>query len=217
MGNPNRSRYFLGFGGTNFKVFSVAFGFKGFRHTNSKGFIGPIGDDLPSLIPIVISLVIFFSIFTLTLTTYNSKNALIRQQIEMTSIARELKGDSLILGVDQFNKRCNDLKLKRYPYSFMVGIYSVETEINGVVDDFSNIGLGNITPNEAKFIKQKSSSGEEEPFFCSYLRVGASEFSANRKQYNVRVYPVAVQYLIEINAVQHHLVVPGIMTIIFWS
>ncbi len=187
------------------------------KGASSKGFIGPIGDDLPSLVPIVISLVIFFSIFALTLSTYNSKNALIRQQIEMTSVARELKGDSLILGVDQFNNKCNDLRLKRYPYSFMAGIYSVETELGRVVDDFSRIGLGEINPNEADFFKQKNSLGEETSFFCSYLRAGASEFSINKKQYSVRFYPIAVQYPIEVNGEQHYLVVPGIMAMIFWG
>ena len=38
-----------------------------------KGFIGPIGDDLPSIIPLVFALIVFFSGFYLTMNVFESK------------------------------------------------------------------------------------------------------------------------------------------------
>jgi len=40
-----------------------------------KGFIGPIGDDLPSIIAIMLALGLFFSAVVYTLDTYNQKIA----------------------------------------------------------------------------------------------------------------------------------------------
>ncbi|MCX6803110.1 MAG: hypothetical protein NTY48_00905, partial [Candidatus Diapherotrites archaeon] len=102
------------------------------KYVNKRGFIGPIGDDMPSLVPIVVALLLFFTIFTMTLTSYNNKNAYLRKQTDMTSIARELKGDTLILGVAQFDKRCNNLRLKKIPYNFVSAIYPTNIDINVV-------------------------------------------------------------------------------------
>ena len=38
-----------------------------------KGFVGPIGDDLPSILAILLALSVFFSGLTFALTTYNER------------------------------------------------------------------------------------------------------------------------------------------------
>ena len=209
-----------------------------------KGFIGPIGDDLPSLVPIVVALLLFFSIFALTLNSYNSKNAEIKKQIDMASVARELKGDSLILDVESFTKKCNTLKLKKYPYNFMVALYSTTVNMGDVVGDFSEISK-NISdleyPNsdETNFLKQKfistnqsedadvtdsgylrSTSFTEDTtaFFCSYKMVGGTEFSSAKKNYLIRFYPVAVQLPIQVTEEEiQYLTVPALMGMVFWN
>jgi len=41
--------------------------------SKSRGFIGPIGDDLPSIIAILLGLSLFFSALSFTLNVYNNK------------------------------------------------------------------------------------------------------------------------------------------------
>jgi len=208
------------------KVFKKIFGFSG------KGFIGPIGDDLPSLIPIVVALMLFFMVFSLTLNSYSYKNMIFSQHTELTSIARELKGDSLLLSVDQFTLRCDNAKLKRSSFSYMAAIYSANTEITNALDDFlkSKIGsasdAGSFAP-QGNFLLGKNSEREEKPFFCGYKKVGSGEFSvvtqndpstdSARKKYSMRSYPVAVQSELTVDGVKRTVIVPGVMVMVIWN
>lgn len=190
-----------------------------------KGFIGPIGDDLPSLIPIVTGLVIFFSVFVLTLNTYNEKNVFLERQMDMTTVARDIKGDSLILNWSQFNHRCNEMKLRRYPYSFMIAIYNNEVDVTKVIDEFKGLYLDDYesiisSENKFSFLGQKTDE-DNKNFFCSYLRVGGREFSENKRQYTVRFYPIAVQQPIGVNTsnvnATQFLIVPAVMAMVVWE
>jgi hypothetical protein len=192
---------------------------------NERGFLGPIGDDLPSLIPIVTGLVIFFSIFVLTLNTYNEKNNYLEKQIDMTSVARDLKGDSLILNWEQFDKRCSAMKIKRYPYSFIIAFYGADVDLKDVIQEFKDSSL--LTNEDVvnsgdqfSFLKQPTEDGSIKSFYCSYIKVGGKEFSSVKKQYSVRFYPIAVQQpiLVATSSVTYqNLVVPAVMSMVVWE
>jgi hypothetical protein len=193
-----------------------------------KGFIGPIGDDLPSLIPIVTGLVIFFTVFVLTFNSYHEKNNFLERQINMTTVARDIKGDSLILNWSQFDDRCNEMKLRRYPYSFMIAIYDNEVDLGRVVGDFNRISLDDgyervlSSENEFSFLGQYTDKGggEYKNFFCSYLKIGGRDFSESKRQYIVRFYPIAVQQPMEVNtkiATTQFLIVPAVMAMVVWE
>ncbi len=187
---------------------------------SKRGFIGPIGDDLPSLVPLVISLLLFFSIFTLTLDTYNSKNFFINKQIEMTSAAREIKGDSLILNIDQFMKKCRTVSGKNFPYNFMVGIYGADSDLRTTVTDLLSLQDNGPDPNNP--ILSASLAGSMQNYFCVYKHIGARPFSQNAKTtYLLRYYPVAVQQAITrtVNGatVTEYLVIPGVMAMVVWE
>ncbi|VVB74805.1 Uncharacterised protein [uncultured archaeon] len=185
-----------------------------------RGFIGPIGDDLPSLVPLVISLLLFFSIFTLTLNTYNTKNFFINKQIEMTSAAREIKGDSLILNMDQFMKKCRTVSGKNFPYNFMVGIYGADSDLRTTVSDLLDLQNNGSNPNNQ--ILSADLAGSKQNYFCVYKHVGALPFTQNAKTaYLLRYYPVAVQQAITrtVNgaAVTEYLIIPGVMAMVVWE
>jgi len=183
---------------------------------SKKGFIGPIGDDLPSLIPIVVALVLFFSIFTMTLNTYNSKNASIAKQADMTAVSRMIKGDSLIVDMNQFQQRCANVRIKTYPYSVMVGIYQLDSvlDISTVVNDFVNspisAGPSGISEN---FMTAPFKSDPSVPYFCSYKKVAAPDFSSLQKNYLLRFYPIAVQIQ---QSGGTYLIVPAMMAMVIW-
>jgi len=190
-----------------------------------RGFIGPIGDDLPSLIPIVTGLVIFFSIFVLTLNTYNEKNNYLEKQIDMTSVARDLKGDSLILNWSQFNDRCSAMKVKRYPYSFIIAVYGANVDLTKVVQEFKDASLLtgeeiNNGVDEFSFLKQEIVGGSTMSFYCNYLKIGGKEFSDNKRQYSIRFYPIAIQQpiLVQTGTVTYqYLIVPAVMAMVVWE
>lgn len=189
-----------------------------------RGFIGPIGDDLPSLIPIVTGLVIFFSVFVLTLNTYNEKNVFLEKQIDMTSVARDLKGDSLILNWEQFNERCSAMQIKRYPYSFIVAIYSANMDLKDVITEFKDSSSFTsedvINSNSFSFLKQPVEDGSIKSFYCSYTKIGGKEFSDVKKEYTVRFYPIAVQQPILVGTsivTYQNLVVPSVMSMVVWE
>ncbi|MFA6268938.1 MAG: hypothetical protein WCW13_02400 [archaeon] len=186
----------------------------------SKGFIGPIGDDLPSLIPIVVSLVLFFTIFALTLNTFNSKNLYIEKQMNLTSVAREIKGDSLILSIEDFQKKCDAISLKKFPYNFMVGVYFSESDLKKSIDDFVLVSkeADPTIVEGTKFIPATTIAGDSRTYSCKYSRVGAIAFNPKKSgSYMLRYYPVAVQYPIGSVDDKQYIILPAVMAMVVWE
>jgi len=185
-----------------------------------KGFIGAIGDDLPSLIPIIFALLIFFTIFTTTLNVYNSENARVSIEIGMLSVARTLKGDSLLLNLDQFQTRCEDIKVQSYPYNFMVAIYKADKDLDTVMEDF--IGTSINDEDYSENFLQGPVGDNIETYFCGYRKIGAKEFGEtgpggqSREEYILRYYPVAIQTELTINGKDYYVIIPGIMAMVIW-
>ncbi|HNV01273.1 MAG TPA: hypothetical protein PKK60_02480 [archaeon] len=188
---------------------------------SKKGFIGPIGDDLPSLIPIVMSLLLFFTIFAVTLNTYNTKNNSISKQTMMISSSRELKGDSIILGIDSFNDRCDKLKLKNYPYNFMAVIYPTAGQttnpLENLIDEFINIDFDSSDNLDVGTVSSNVITDNSVPFVCGYKKRASGEFKSTTKTYYLRYYPVAVQTLLNISGSDYYVIVPGVMTMVVWE
>lgn len=183
---------------------------------NKKGFIGAIGDDLPALIPIIIAILIFLTVFTNTLVTYDQKNFELRKQIELSSISRTIKSDSLILDFEQFEDNCRLSRLKRSNYNYMVGIYE-----NSKLDDGGTQDIINdfISASQSEFFEPFIFDDEGNYFFCSYRKVGGSRFSINTQNYLIRFYPVAMQRKV-IDAetgTDIFLIDPVIMAMVVWN
>jgi len=183
---------------------------------NKKGFIGAIGDDLPSLIPIIIAILIFFSVFTNTLMVYDQKNSELRKQIELSSISRTIKGESLIYGYDFFIDSCTATKLKRSNYNYMIALYSndflINEGINQIVQDFIETSQ-NDSPSSS-FIEDQDSG---EIFFCNYKKIGGSKFSEKTRNYLIRFYPIALQTNIDLGGEDYYFIEPVILAMVVWD
>jgi hypothetical protein len=179
-----------------------------------KGFIGPIGDDLPSLIPIMISLLLFFSIFSFTLNIYDAQNDEIRKHITMISVARSLKGDSLITDYELFNNKCAKIKEKKFPYSFMVAIYPATGNFETLTQDFAEAGEGNFSIN---FLRGKDEFDDSKPYFCKYRKLGNLEFSSKRQTFSPLPFPVAVQRERNIGGEDYYIIEPAVMHMVVWG
>ncbi|HLD80869.1 MAG TPA: hypothetical protein VJA40_02615 [archaeon] len=73
----------------------------------AKGFVTVIGFDIPSIIPIVAGLVIFFGSLSYVLLNVNAKNAELDIQRSALSIGETLRGDGLIVSGTLSNKNLN--------------------------------------------------------------------------------------------------------------
>lgn len=181
---------------------------------NKKGFIGAIGDDLPALIPIIIAILIFLAAFTNTIFTYDQKNFEIRKQIELSSISRTIKSDSLILDYEQFEENCNLARIRRSNYNYMVGIYeSSKLDLEGtqeIINDFIYASQNNELDQFVKDI-------DDNPFFCNYRKVGGTDFSFNTQNYLIRFYPVAMQRKVDHSGTEFVLIEPVMMAMVIWN
>jgi hypothetical protein len=194
------------------------------KKLSKKGFIGPIGDDLPSLIPIVVSLLLFFTIFAITLNSYSSKNSEIAKQTVMISASREMKGDSIILSYEQFKDRCDRLKLKYYPYNFMMAVYPTgginsSEELQYVLTNFTKMSFdqeGKLTLSGYDYV-DNIVGGDGKKYVCGYKKKQGSNFSGKTKSYYLRYYPIAVQIDQDILGKKYVVILPAVMAVIVWE
>jgi hypothetical protein len=73
--------------------------------SQKKGFIGAIGDDLPSLVPIFFSLLIFFGTLAFVFVTLGDRNAYLEKYFESISISKEVLGSSFYSGYVDFDQK----------------------------------------------------------------------------------------------------------------
>jgi hypothetical protein len=185
---------------------------------NKKGFIGAIGDDVPSLIPIIVALLLFFTIFSITLNSFNTKNFELQKNLGLISISRELKGDSLLIGVEQFLDRCEKSRLNIHEYNYRSAIYSnaslgkIENAGEKIINDFKDPNKG-----ETNFLKGEIEGVGEEAYYCEYLRPGARALDDKSTDYLIRFYPVAVQREEVIDNGKYLVIVPSVMVMVIWE
>jgi len=95
---------------------------------NFKGYIGPIGDDLPSLIPLVFALIIFFASFYSAVNVYNDKTVDFENDISVVQVSASLRGTGFVSSLQEFNDSCNALNV-RQPY-FSAGLIPLDKTID---------------------------------------------------------------------------------------
>ena len=83
---------------------------------NMKGFLGPIGDDLPSLIPLLFALVLFFAAFTSAFNTFDKRNSEFQVTLGVMRVASILRSDSYIAGHDEFVDLCSRVNVSDVKY-----------------------------------------------------------------------------------------------------
>jgi len=124
-----------------------------------KGFIGAIGDDLPSLVPIFFSLLIFFGTLSYVFITLNEKNTYLEKYFESISVSKEALGSSFFSGYAEFEER-------------VASINTTENYIVGLIYDpnlLGNEGGGTVdTLDRENFIKS-CQIGNNEEYIIPYL------------------------------------------------
>ena len=83
---------------------------------NQKGFLGPIGDDLPSLIPLLFALLVFFATFSFSFGVFNDENVSFKADLAVLNISRILKGTNYITGINDFLEKCGSINITTVKY-----------------------------------------------------------------------------------------------------
>lgn len=87
----------------------------------NKGFIGSIGDDLPSLIPLFFALMIFFAGLAFVFTSINEKNSQMNIYLDSLTIAKSALGKSNFANHNDFMNTSKDLAVLS---NYMFGLIS---------------------------------------------------------------------------------------------
>ena len=151
-----------------------------------KGFIGPIGDDLPSLVPILIALTVFFAAFALTLQVYGERNARFDSDLGVLQVVRTLRSDNYIGSVEEFKELCNTITPKQF--KFIAGIteqYTGRLSLDPGPDPFDPIWFeGEDLPNPPKeYVCDNLAPGD-----TGLPSIGSTDFDVL-----IRTYPIAVE------------------------
>ena len=97
---------------------------RGTARPGRRGFIGPIGDDLPSIVAIMLALGLFFSGVLFALNAYNQKLASLDLLKGGLEVSRVVLADGLVLKpLSEYEKLGSnaDLAAKSYGLAFKLG------------------------------------------------------------------------------------------------
>ena len=89
---------------------------------SQKGFISSIGDDFPSLIPIFLGLLIFFSVFLSTYNTYKTNTTAFSLQQQAISVATIMKTEPVISDYNSFTDICDKVNTNKKWVAFLTDL-----------------------------------------------------------------------------------------------
>ncbi len=167
-----------------------------------KGFLGPIGDDLPSLIPLVFALTIFFYVFTFTWNAFDEKNKGFDDDISILRIASVIKANSYIPNYAIFTERCNKAKsFKRVRFKAGLLPLSVKEDEHFEGIDIESIGFFT-DPNSGDTYECRNSD---------------EELDIKNQSILIRFFPVALERdYRDAGGERHFFVQPMLLVVIAW-
>lgn len=166
-----------------------------------KGFLGPIGDDLPSLIPLVFGLTIFFSVFTTSWNAFEQQNESFNDDIALLKIAGSLKANSYIADHDVFMKRCREAQ-STMRVSFKAGLIPLPVTLD---EPFGSV--------DAESIKFFTDPITDELYECGNTEETPSQDSHNILKLS---FPVALERDYMESGQRHFFVKPMLLVVIAW-
>jgi len=173
---------------------------------SSKGFLGPIGDDLPSLIPLVFALTIFFYVFTFSWNVFDERNNDFANDIAILRISSVLRANSYVSGYDGFLERCNEAKgFKKV--RFKAGLIPLSVRLD---EHFKGIDVAEAASGNYFF---KDEFNGNLAYACSNTD---EELDLLGGSFLVRFYPVALEREYVDAGKKHFFVKPMLLVVISW-
>lgn len=197
-----------------------------FNRSKRRGYIGPIGDDLPSLIPLIFALAVFFATFSNTLNTFEKKNALFDLDLEVFKIARIMRGNGFYTGVESFHDACDLVRAKNvYFFAMIVPIppntndpynFSLFKSQGGIVEAKS---IPEMISNKEILSDPRASDSQNAAYICpsiSAIDAYAVPFSGSAYSEGkllTRSFPIAVS---TVNEEGYPLIDLGQLVVVIW-
>ncbi|MBM3282494.1 MAG: hypothetical protein FJY86_04115 [Candidatus Diapherotrites archaeon] len=177
---------------------------------SSRGYLGPIGDDIPSLIPIIVGMITFFAAFTFTLNEYNQRSASFSADRDTLIIANALKGDSYLSTFQEFDDACKGIHVRGLNY--FAGIVD-SSQWNKIIQDTRQNQQAGGSYHQLSFVADHIFPIGNNPLLCSTglaTPVDADILSQALRdhQYVVLSLPIALEIPTA--------VVPGTLVVITW-
>ena len=145
-----------------------------------KGFLGPIGDDVPSLIPLIFALLLFFASFSFALNEFGKQNDFFESTVEASKITTELRAASYISSWSSFDNVCQGLNLKQLKYR--AGLMELKSGAEEMREVFAGIDV-----EHPDFYRDPETRNY---FKCSNVPDGDS---TGAERYIVAYYPVGLE------------------------
>ena len=167
-----------------------------------KGFLGPIGDDLPSLIPLIFALLLFFASFNSALSRYDAVNKDIADELDSLKVARILRSDGYIIDYKEFSNLCG-----------MVTVGSIDYEA-GILKSQDEKIFG--ADNQIKSIEDLYYSDGKNLFYCTNASTDDRVTTANFLDGKVliRTYPIVIEHDRQDNL--GVVVMPAELSVVVW-
>ena len=97
------------------------------RRLGSHGYIGPMGDDFPSIFPLLLGLVVFFSALYTAYATYQTKNDIVQTMRANILISRAIRYQ-VVFDEDYWKSACNLALGLRGDYQVHLAMWVEEEE-----------------------------------------------------------------------------------------
>lgn len=165
---------------------------------NKKGYIGAIGDDLPSLIPIFLGITIFFSVFLSTYNVYRNNTDYYSLKNDAINISGIIKEDPLFSDYNAFSKTCAKVDTK---YNWTA--FALPLDLN--TENYEVFEVNDIT--EDALITHWESP--DKVFFCGNTDIDTLTSVLMTKEVIVYRYPITVQ--------QEYYVEPAWLYVTIWK
>ncbi len=173
------------------------------KRINNKAFLGAIGDDLPSLIPLIFAVIVFLSVFTSTWNTYGQKTDRMEIFIYALKIGDIISSQDYIDNHEAFQINCEKAKAEK-KYKFTAGLTKLTTipfsenaehlrtinysDLQAYQNELKESGsLEYLQDSEKKFFYEKDDFGNEMHYYCSNTDKEPS------KNATVQLFPVALE------------------------
>lgn len=173
---------------------------------NKKAFIGPVGDDLPSLIPIMFGLIIFFSVFNHTWMLYNEKDKEFQFGLDIERISSGIKKNSYFSTVSDFKQKCEEASFITLNSKFEIAI--IQNKFTSPLEEIDIYDLENI----AFDLKSIDSSYPGETKY--YYTNSEDKLTIKTQNVQLRIFPVALEIKNSDNKFQY--VEPMYLVIVIW-
>jgi hypothetical protein len=149
---------------------------------NKKGYIGAIGDDLPSLIPLFVGLTVFFAVFLNTYNVYRDNTDLYSLRNDAINISGIMKEEPLIADQNQFIKSCSRVNTK-YNWNAFVTPFDLNA------DNYRGLDVSDL--NSDVLLKHWEETNSK--LICNSAELDKLQTALENKDVTIFKYPITVQ------------------------